>query len=212
MNTRTPDSIFAKIARRYDLLNRVLSFGREQAWRRAVVDRLPDGRLLDLGSGTGAAAPVFGDRGVVALDPVPQMLALSPIDHRVVALGETMPFGGATFDSVFSAYVFRNLDSVEQTLMEIARLLKPGGLAGIVDLGRPRNRFLAALHRAGSAVVLPLAGLLIGARTEYTYLHRSLDKLPPPEVMYSSGPLQLVDVWRMGPFGFTYGAILSKPT
>ena len=211
MTTRTPDAIFAKIARRYDLLNRVLSFGREQAWRRTVVERLPEGRLLDLGSGTGAASPIFGERQVVALDPVSQMLALSPINRRVVALGETMPFESGTFDAVFSAYVFRNLDSVDVTLGEIARLLKPGGKAGVVDLGRPKNRFLAALHRAGSAVVLPVAGMAIGAREEYTYLHRSLDKLPPPEEMYADGPLRLDHLWRMGPFGFTYGVILSKP-
>lgn len=208
--TRTPDAIFAKIARRYDLLNRVLSFGREQAWRRAVVDHLPDGRLLDLGSGTGAASPVFGEREVVALDPVPQMLALSPIDERVVALGETIPFGDATFDAVFSAYVFRNLDSVEQTMSEIQRVLRPGGVAGILDLGRPRNGVLAALHRFGSSIILPLAGLAIGAREEYSYLHRSLDKLPHPEEMYANGPMRLDDVFRVGPFGFAYGAILTK--
>lgn len=211
MTTRTPDAIFAKIARRYDLLNRILSFGREQAWRRSVVERLPGGRLLDLGSGTGAAHPIFGDRDVVALDPVPQMLELSPIDDRVVALGETMPFGDETFDAVFSAYVFRNLDSVEHTMNEIARLLRPGGRAGIVDLARPKNRFLAALHRIGSGIVLPIAGLIIGARDEYTYLHRSLDKLPPPEEMFAGGPLTLESVWRMGPFGFAYGVVLSKP-
>ena len=210
MTTRTPDAIFAKIARRYDLLNRVLSFGREQAWRRNVVDRLPNGRLLDLGSGTGAAHDVFGDRDVVALDPVPQMLALSPIDERVVALGETLPFDDATFDSVFSAYVFRNLDSVEQTMGEIRRVLRPGGVAGIVDLGRPINGVLAAIHRTMSAVVLPLAGITVGAREEYTYLHRSLDKLPHPEVMYASGEMRLDDVWRMGPLGFAYGALLTK--
>ena len=210
MTTRTPDAIFAKIARRYDVLNRVLSFGREQAWRRTVADRLPNGRLLDLGSGTGAAHDVFGDRDVVALDPVPQMLALSPIDERVVALGETLPFDDATFDSVFSAYVFRNLDSVEQTMGEIKRVLRPGGVAGIVDLGRPINSVLAAIHRTMSAVMLPLAGITVGAREEYTYLHRSLDKLPHPEVMYASGKMSLDDVWRMGPLGFVYGALLTK--
>ena len=210
MTTRTPDAIFAKIARRYDLLNRVLSFGREQAWRKTVADRLPNGRLLDLGSGTGAAHDVFGDRDVVALDPVPQMLALSPIDERVVALGETLPFDDATFDSVFSAYVFRNLDSVEQTMGEIKRVLRPGGVAGIVDLGRPINGVLAAIHRTMSAVVLPLAGITVGAREEYTYLHRSLDKLPHPEAMYAGGEMRLDDVWRMGPLGFAYGALLTK--
>jgi demethylmenaquinone methyltransferase/2-methoxy-6-polyprenyl-1,4-benzoquinol methylase len=212
MTTRTPDAIFAKIARRYDLLNKVLSFGREQAWRRTVMDRLPEGRLLDLGSGTGAANTVFGEREVIALDPVAEMLALSPISDRVAALGETLPFEEATFDAVFSAYVFRNLDSVEKTMSEITRVLRPGGMAGILDLGRPCNRILAALHRAGSAVVLPLAGLAVGAREEYSYLHRSLDTLPHPEQMYADTPMRLDDVLRMGPFGFAYGAILTKPS
>ena len=208
--TRTPDAIFAKIARRYDVLNRVLSFGREQAWRREVVRHLPAGRLLDLGSGTGAANDVFGHRDVVALDPVPQMLELSPIGDRVVALGETLPFNGATFDAVFSAYVFRNLDSVEQTMLEIKRVLRSGGVAGILDLGRPKNSILASIHRMGSAVVLPLAGLTVGARNEYTYLHHSLDKLPHPEAMFAETPLRLDSVWRMGPLGFAYGAVLTK--
>jgi demethylmenaquinone methyltransferase/2-methoxy-6-polyprenyl-1,4-benzoquinol methylase len=210
VSSRTPDAIFAKIARRYDLLNKVLSLGREQAWRRSVVDRLPSGRLLDLGSGTGAANEVFDGRDVVALDPVSEMLALSPIEERVVGLGERLPFDDESFDSVFSAYVFRNLDSVDETMAEIRRVLRTEGMVGILDLGRPLNSTLAAMHRMGSAVVLPLAGLTVGAREEYTYLHRSLDKLPHPEEMYTHRELVLDDVWRMGPLGFAYGAVLTK--
>ena len=207
---RTSDAIFAKIARRYDLLNRVLAFGRDQAWRRSVLDRLPEGRLLDLGAGTGVAGPLFGDREVIALDPVSQMLALSPVAMRVVGMGEALPFADGAFDSVFSAFVFRNLDSVIATLTEIARVLRPGGAVGIVDLARPRRRVAAALHRAGSAMVAPAAGSLIGAGAEYRYLHRSLDKLPPPEQLYADTPFRMHELWRMGPLGFVYGVILTK--
>lgn len=207
---RVPDAIFAKIARRYDTVNRVLSFGREQAWRRRAIAHLPPGRLLDLGSGTGAAAPVFGDRQVVALDPVEPMLGLSQIQLRVAAVGEALPFADGCFDAVFSAYVFRNLDSIDDTLAEIARVLRPGGAAGIVDLGRPKRALAARLHRAGSAMVLPVVGASIGAAEEYRYLHHSLDKLPPPEELYVRGPLVFERVWRMGPLGFVYGVILRK--
>ncbi|MCP3998792.1 MAG: class I SAM-dependent methyltransferase, partial [bacterium] len=62
-------SVFTDIADKYDRINRILSFGRDQAWRKRVIDMLPQGRLLDLGGGTGAANEVFGDREVVALDP-----------------------------------------------------------------------------------------------------------------------------------------------
>lgn len=206
-----PREIFSRIARRYDLLNRVLSFGREQEWRRRAVVYLPEGRVLDLGSGTGAARPVFGGREVVALDPVPEMLELNPIGTRVVAYGEGLPFADESFDGVFSAYVFRNLSSIPATLREVARVLRPGGVLVVVGLGRPRNRYARLLHRIGSAVFLPLAGLMIGSPGEYWYLHRSLDKLAPPEELFASGPLTLERVWRMGPLGFVYGAVMRKP-
>ena len=205
------DVIFSRIAKRYDLINRILSLGREQAWRASGADLLPEGRVLDLGSGTGAAAPVFKDRQVVALDPVAPMLALSPIAARVVGVGEHLPFSSSCFDGVFSAYVFRNLTSVEETLAEIHRVLRPGGAAAVVDLSRPVNAFARVLHRIGSTIVLPLAGLLARAPGEYWYLHRSLDKLPPPEILLGGGPLELEKTWRMGPFGFVYGALLRKP-
>lgn len=204
------DPIFARIARRYDLINRVLSFGQEQAWRRRGVEFLPPGKVLDLGSGTGAASEVLGEREIVALDPVGPMLALSPIAARVVGVGEDLPFSSGSFDGVFSAYVFRNLTSIDETLSEVRRVLRPGGVAVVIDLGRPRNRTLAGLHRLGSAVFLPVAGLIARSPRDYWYLHRSLDKLAPVEELYAVTPLSLVTSWRMGMFGFVYGVVLRK--
>ena len=92
------------------------------------------------------------------------------------------------------------------------RSVQIGGDAGvgIVDLGRPEKAWKKKLHRVGTSVVLPLAGRIIGAREEYSYLHRSLDRHPPPEVLFANGPLKLREHWRMGPFGFVYGALLVK--
>lgn len=202
--------VFTRIARRYDTVNRVLSLGRDGAWRRTAIAHLPSGRVLDLGAGTGAANPDLGDREIVALDPAPQMLALNPETMRVVASGEHLPFADDSFDGVFSAYVFRNLTSVPDTLREIHRVLKPGGVAAIVDLTRPRGRMAKAINRAGTAVVLPTVGMLAGARKEYVYLHRSLDGLPPPEEMFAGGPLRVEALWRMGLSGFVYGVALRK--
>jgi len=203
-------TVFTDIAGRYDRLNSILSLGRDQAWRLTAIDRLPSGRTLDLGAGTGAANAVFGDRDVVALDPSSEMLALNDAAHRVVAVGERLPFVDESFDAVFSAYVFRNLDSVDAAVAEIFRILRPGGKVGIVDLGRPVGSAARSVHRAGTSIVLPLAGMTIGARTEYTYLHHTLDKHPAPEILFRGAPLRLETTWRMGPMGFVWGAILSK--
>jgi len=202
--------VFTRIARRYDTINRVLSLGRDGAWRRTAIAHLPPGRVLDLGGGTGAANPDLGDREIVALDPAPEMLALNPEAARVVACGEHLPFNDGSFDGVFSAYVFRNLTSVPDTLVEIHRVLRPGGVAAIVDLTRPIGRVAGAINRAGTAVVLPAVGMLTGARKEYVYLHRSLDSLPSPEEMFEGGPLRVEALWRMGLSGFVYGVALRK--
>jgi demethylmenaquinone methyltransferase/2-methoxy-6-polyprenyl-1,4-benzoquinol methylase len=203
-------TVFSDIAGKYDRINTVLSLGQDQNWRRRVVAHLPAGRLLDLGGGTGAANEIFGDRAVVALDPAPEMLALNPTQFRVVAVGEALPFHDEVFDAVFSAYVFRNLDSVDATLEEMARVLRSGGRAGIVGLGRPKSNWQASLHRAGSAAALRAVGLASGAYDEYTYLHHSLDKLSPPEVLFADRPLDVVESWRMGPLGFVYGVVMEK--
>lgn len=205
------DPIFARIARRYDRINTVLSLGREKAWRRAAAAHLPPGTVLDLGSGTGAALDVFEDAAVVALDPVVEMLRLNPMSRRVAGVGEKLPFAESSFDSVFSAFVFRNLTSVPESLGEMHRILRPGGRAVVLDLTRPRSFIAQAAHRAGTAVVLPMVGgVLAGAPGEYRYLHRSLDSLPPPEELFVGGPLRVERVDRMGINGFVYVAVLVK--
>lgn len=203
------DPIFARIAARYDLINRILSLGQEKRWRRSGVQMLSPGTVLDLGSGTGDTD--FEGREVIGLDPVFEMLELSPVKQRIVAVGEDLPLPDASVDGVFSAFVFRNLTSVDETLSEVARVLRPGAAAVVVDLTRPRNKLLRVVHRMGTALLLPLVGLLFArAPREYWYLHKSLDSLPAPEDLFGGRPLDLEEVWRMGLFGFVYGARLRK--
>lgn len=204
------DPIFAKIARRYDRVNVILSLGQEKNWRAIGVEMLDPGLVLDLGCGTGDTD--FDGRDVIGLDPVLEMIALSSVPARVVGVGEELPIGEETLDGVFSAFVFRNLTSIDRSLEEIARVLKPGASAVIIDLSRPENPLLRFLHRIGTAVILPIVGLLFaGAAKEYWYLHRTLDSLPPPEDLYAGRGLLVEEIWRTGLFGFVYGVRLRKP-
>lgn len=202
--------VFSDIADRYDRLNTILSLGRDKAWRQRAAAYLPAGHVLDLGAGTGAGNPAFGERWITAVDPSLPMLARNEAGRRVGAVGERLPFADGAFDGVFSAFVFRNLTSIEATLAEIHRVLRPRGVAAIVDLSRPVRKWQRQLHRAGSAVFVPLVGRLAGAPGEYRYLDESLDKLPPPEKLYANTPFTLERIWRMGPFGFVYGVVLRK--
>ena len=205
------DPIFAKIASRYDLINRVLSLGQERKWRAGGVAMLEPGSVLDLGCGTGDTD--FQGREVIGLDPVVEMLQLSDVTSRVAGVGEALPLRGDSVDGVFSAYVLRNLTSVDETLVEVERVLRPGASLVVIGLTRPKNPILAMLHRLGTAVVLPLVGLLFAnAPREYWYLHKSLDSLPPPEELLANRSLQLEELWRVGLFGFVYGARLRKRT
>jgi demethylmenaquinone methyltransferase / 2-methoxy-6-polyprenyl-1,4-benzoquinol methylase len=204
------DPIFAKIARRYDLINRILSLGQERHWRAIGVKMLESGLILDLGCGTGDTD--FGDRSVIGLDPVLEMLALSAVRARVVGIGEELPIRDESVDGVFSAFVFRNLTSVDRTLEETQRVLKPGASVVITDLSRPTNAFLRVVHRIATAIILPLIGLLFArAPKEYWYLHKSLDSLPPPEDLYANRGMVIEEIWRTGVFGFVYGVRLRKP-
>ena len=204
------DPIFAKIARRYDRINTILSLGQEKHWRAVGVEMLEPGTVLDLGCGTGDTD--FEARNVIGLDPVPEMISLSPVPARVVAVGEQLPLRDESVEGVFSAFVFRNLTSIDHTLSEVDRVLKPGSSAVVIDLGRPANPFLRFLHRIGTALLLPLVGLIFArAPKEYWYLHKTLDSLPQPDELFANRSLVLEEVWRSGIFGFVYGVRLRKP-
>lgn len=203
------DPIFAKIAKRYDRINRILSFGQEANWRAVGVDMLEPGTVLDVGCGTGDTD--FDGRTVIGLDPVVEMLELSSVAARVAGVGEQIPLADDSVDGVFSGFVFRNLTSIDETMEEVERVLKPGCSAVIVDLARPTNPILRLLHRIATAILLPLVGLLFaGAPGEYWYLHKTLDSLPPPEELFDGRSLHLEEVWRTGVFGFVYGVRLRK--
>ena len=208
--TESGSDVFSDIADRYDRVNRILSLGRDRAWRRRALEFLPEGLVLDLGAGTGAANVDMGSRTVIAADPSLPMLVKNGSPARVAACGERLPLANEVLDGVFSAFVFRNLTSVSDTLAEIHRVLRPGGRAVIVGLTRPIGNVKRRLHQIGSAVFVPLVGRVAGAPSEYRYLNSSLDKLPPPEMLFVGGPLAVEKTWRMGPLGFVYGAVLNK--
>jgi demethylmenaquinone methyltransferase/2-methoxy-6-polyprenyl-1,4-benzoquinol methylase len=182
-------ALFDRIARRYDTCNGLLSLGTHRLLRRRLARQVLALRprvVLDLGSGTGDMAAELRRGGalVVCLDPSLNMLRLARakgMSPLVAGVGEKIPLADSSVDAVASAFVLRNVEDLGKVFRESARVLRPGGLAAFLDLGRPEG---AADRMARLLWLYPAAfllGRIAGLGKEYAYLPRSLSHLPPAD-------------------------------
>ena len=197
--------MFGRIAPRYDLLNHLLSLDIDKVWRRRVAKRCsavlnnPAARVLDLCCGTGDLALAFRKEApvgaeIVGSDFVPDMLARARAKAAACGAGVTfveadalsLPFSDGSFDLVSCSFGFRNLANYERGMLEIFRVLKPGGAAAILEFGEPRGKLFGSLYRFYFRQLLPrLGGLISGNNSAYTYLPSSVSKFPSAEALQS---------------------------
>ena len=195
--------MFGLIAPRYDLLNHLLSLDIDKIWRRRVARqfritlRSPQARVLDLCCGTGDLALAFRRTAphgaeIVGSDFVPEMLVRARAKAEALRANITfveadalaLPFGDATFDLVSCSFGFRNLANYERGILEIRRVLKPGGVAVILEFAEPPGKLFGGLYRFYFRRILPRLGALIsGNSSAYTYLPNSVSKFPSPETL-----------------------------
>lgn len=188
--------VFQSVARRYDLMNDLMSLGIHRVWKRIFVNQLaphPSMRLLDLAAGTGDIAFAALERGcghVVLCDISDAMLRVA--EERAVARGligrmtlliadaESLPVPDAVFDAVTIAFGLRNCTNIDAVLREAHRVLRPGGRFLCLEFSRVSLAPLAPLYDAYSFTVLPMLGRLV-ARDEgaYRYLAESIRRFPP---------------------------------
>jgi demethylmenaquinone methyltransferase/2-methoxy-6-polyprenyl-1,4-benzoquinol methylase len=188
--------LFARIARRYDLLNDLQSFGLHRHWKRRVAELAkvtPGSRALDLCCGTGDLAFALARRGAetTGLDFSPQMLAVAAQRQRKIPNSESLipnfvpgdaqqlPFAENSFDIVTIGYGLRNLTSWERGLDEMFRVARPGARLLVLDFGRPPNALWRAVYFAHLRLSVPLIGLLFcGNASAYAYILESLKHYP----------------------------------
>jgi demethylmenaquinone methyltransferase/2-methoxy-6-polyprenyl-1,4-benzoquinol methylase len=182
--SRAVQKMFDGIAPTYDTLNRVLSLGIDQSWRRRAIDALgpiAGRRVLDVCAGTLDLSLLARGAGatVIATDFSHAMLASgrgkAPIP-LVRADALALPFADASFDGVICGFGLRNLDDASSGLDEMRRVLKPGGRCVVLDFFRPRRTVTRAVQALYNQRVLPLVGGVIsGDRSAYRYLAQSIE-------------------------------------
>lgn len=191
--------MFGRIAPRYDLLNHLLSFNLDKRWRARTVARVaeildrPDAQVLDLCCGTGDVALALESRArksVLASDFCHPMLVearrkISTCGFRTPVFEAdalSLPLAGASLDLITVAFGFRNLANYRRGLEEMLRVLKPGGVAAILEFSQPSNPAFRALYGFFSTRVLPrVGGFVSGSPEAYSYLPESIRKFPDAE-------------------------------
>jgi demethylmenaquinone methyltransferase/2-methoxy-6-polyprenyl-1,4-benzoquinol methylase len=189
--------MFDRIARRYDILNRLLSFGTDVMWRKKVARFLPthhSQRVLDLATGTADQILALFEKSdkiksAIGMDLAEKMLEIGRVKIRRLGLSEVttlmvgdamdIPARDCQFDAVTISFGIRNVTDVDRALREIYRVLKPGGRVLILEFSVPQNRFMRRVGLMYLRHVLPRVGAFVsGDRYAYRYLNETIETFP----------------------------------
>ena len=190
-------SVFDDVARRYDLMNDLMSLGAHRLWKRALLSRMQpraEARLLDLGGGTGDIAFGWRERGggpATVCDLTPAMLSVGrdrAIDRNIGGVewicgdAENLPFPSSSFEACSIVFCLRNVTHIDAALAEARRVLRPGGKFFCLEFSKVAIPALAALYDRYSFTVLPALGQLVAKnRDAYQYLAESIRRFPPQD-------------------------------
>ena len=194
--------VFTSVARSYDLMNDLMSFGVHRLWKRhfvAISGVRRGDRVLDLAGGTGDIAallkPIIGDEGEVVVGDInAAMLGVGRdrMTDRGLVSGlrwaqlnaEVLPFPDNSFDAVTMAFCLRNVTDKDKALADICRVLKPGGRLLVLEFSKVQSELFGKLYDFHSFKVLPKLGqLFAGDADSYQYLAESIRKHPDQQTL-----------------------------
>lgn len=183
------ETMFDRIAPRYDAVNRLMTFRLDVRWRRRTVRelRLPSGStVVDLACGTGDLCNDLSGAGLrpIGVDFSAGMLASARTDAPLVrADALRLPIATASADGFTCGFALRNFVDLRAFFEELGRATRPGGRIGLLDVAEPRNRVLRVGHSFYFGKVVPRIGGLLSDKAAYRYLPKSVEYLPEPDEM-----------------------------
>lgn len=184
---RAVRGMFDTIANRYDLVNRVMTFGMDVGWRRRTVAelRLPgDALVADLACGTGDLCTELTKSGyrAIGFDFSHGMLTNATAGTPLVEADVLrLPLADGRLDGVTCGFALRNVTDLGSFFGEVARVVRAGGRAAFLETSEPEGRLLRTGHRVYFGRLVPLIGGALSDRSAYAYLPRSMAYLPPPD-------------------------------
>jgi demethylmenaquinone methyltransferase / 2-methoxy-6-polyprenyl-1,4-benzoquinol methylase len=186
---RTVREMFDRVARRYDVVNRVMTFGLDVGWRRRTVRelRLPAGAIVaDLACGTGDLCAELQRNAyrAVGFDFSRGMLANATADVSLVQADILrLPLRDGAADGATCGFALRNVTDLAVLFAEVARIVRAGGRVAFLETSEPTGRLMRAGHRVYFRRVVPLIGGALSDRDAYRYLPRSMAYLPEPDAL-----------------------------
>lgn len=180
------ESMFDRIAPRYERVNRVISLGLDRAWRRRALTELalpPSSVVLDVACGTGDLCRELRGSGLhpIGLDLSAGMLAVARTDAPLVRADVlTLPVADDRVDGVTCGFALRNFTEIAPFFAECARVLRPRGRLVVLDAAEPRGRLARLGHDLWFRRVVPRLGAMLSDGAAYRYLPASTAYLPPP--------------------------------
>ena len=183
--------LFDTISPRYDLVNRVMTFGMDVGWRRRTVGALalpPGSRVFDLACGTGDVCRELAAVGhrPVGFDFSHGMLRAARTEAPLVEADILrLPVREGSADGATCGFALRNVVSLDGLFAELARVVRPGGRVALLETAEPAGPLMRLGHRVYFRRVVPAIGGMLSNREAYSYLPRSTAYLPPPEELLS---------------------------
>ena len=184
--TRAVRAMFDTIAPRYDLVNRLMTFGLDVGWRRRTVRALglpPGSVVVDVACGTGDLGRELRRRGLVPVGAdlsAGMLTAGDPTIARVQADATHLPLADGAVDGATCGFGMRNFSDLPAVLGQLGRVVRPGGRVALLDVATPSG-LLHTGHRLWFERAVPLIGGLLSDAAAYRYLPRSVAYLPPPD-------------------------------